>query len=124
MENEINKFQELTSAEEPSCDPTVSRKEFLQKILKGAAVAGTLLAAPKVLDKFLIPAAYATTSSCNTADTASCASATDSAGGMGVGIITAAGRGSTCDSGEGVTETLCNNADGTPGFPFFVCVCG
>lgn len=37
----------------------MSRQEFLASVIKNAAIAGTVVAAPKVVDKFLVPPAYA-----------------------------------------------------------------
>jgi hypothetical protein len=48
--------------------PAISRKEFISRVVKGAAITGGVLLAPKVLDKFLIRAAYATTSTSVGAD--------------------------------------------------------
>lgn len=45
-----------------SSDSSLTRKEFIKKVVKGAAVTGGLVAAPAVLDKFLVPRAYAATS--------------------------------------------------------------
>lgn len=45
-----------------ACDATLSRKDFLAKLVQRAAVAGSLIAAPKIIDKFLIPPAYAVNS--------------------------------------------------------------
>lgn len=47
-----------------------SRRDFIQQIVKRAAIAGSLLAAPKVIDKFLVPAAWAYGSSCASASAA------------------------------------------------------
>ena len=52
-----------------SCDGRVSRKEFLTTVIRRASIAGALLAAPQVIDKFLIPPAYAVTSTTHTKDT-------------------------------------------------------
>jgi len=46
----------------PASDKTLSRKEFVRLVLKRGAIAGTLLAAPKILDKFLVPPVSATAS--------------------------------------------------------------
>jgi hypothetical protein len=56
--------------EKQACDARVSRKEFLTKLVKRASIAGALLAAPQVIDKFLVPPAYAITSTTHTFDTA------------------------------------------------------
>ncbi|HEY9772473.1 MAG TPA: hypothetical protein V6C81_01555 [Planktothrix sp.] len=45
-----------------SCDPTITRKEFIDTVVKRAALAGGLVAGYKVIDKFLVPPAYAQTS--------------------------------------------------------------
>lgn len=46
----------------PACDESLSRKEFLTKLVQKAAVAGSLVAAPKIIDKFLVPPALAVNS--------------------------------------------------------------
>lgn len=43
----------------PACDGNLSRKEFLTKLVQKAALAGSLVAAPKIIDKFLVPPALA-----------------------------------------------------------------
>lgn len=48
--------------QELACDPSLSRKEFLSKVIKGAALTGGFLVAPKVLDKFLVQAVAAASS--------------------------------------------------------------
>lgn len=47
---------EDTRCEQPdvSCDPSMSRKEFVALVLKRGAITGAILAAPRVLDKFLV----------------------------------------------------------------------
>lgn len=57
------------STDRPACDPTLSRKEFLTKLVQTAAVAGSLIAAPKVIDKFLVPPAHALNSTQHFHDT-------------------------------------------------------
>lgn len=52
-----------------ACDATLSRKEFLTKLVQRAAVAGSLIAAPKVIDKFLVPPAQAINSTTTVHDT-------------------------------------------------------
>jgi hypothetical protein len=42
-----------------SCEPTLSRKEFVALVLKRAAIAGAVIAAPKVVDKFMVQPANA-----------------------------------------------------------------
>jgi hypothetical protein len=51
-----------TNAAKNSCDQQLSREEFLKLVVKRAAIAGTIIAAPKVVDKFLVPPAHAVTS--------------------------------------------------------------
>ncbi|HEY9713103.1 MAG TPA: hypothetical protein V6C72_06515 [Chroococcales cyanobacterium] len=61
LENEsINLPSDAESIE--ACDPALTRKEFLTKLVRRAAIAGSIVAAPKVLDKFLVPPVYALTS--------------------------------------------------------------
>ena len=43
----------------PACDSTYSRKEFLATLIRRATVAGALIAAPRILDKFVVPPVYA-----------------------------------------------------------------
>jgi len=42
-----------------SCEPSLSRKEFVALVLKRATAAGTIIAAPRVVDKFLVQPAEA-----------------------------------------------------------------
>ncbi|CAN5675571.1 hypothetical protein BH10CYA1_BH10CYA1_55250 [soil metagenome] len=60
--------QELDS-HKTACDATLSRKEFLTKLVQRAAVAGSLIAAPKIIDKFLVPPAQALNSTTTVHDT-------------------------------------------------------
>lgn len=46
----------------PASDTSISRQEFVRLVLKRGAIAGAILAAPKILDKFLVPPAHATSS--------------------------------------------------------------
>ncbi len=72
-ESEMDRHDVKPDAEKPACTPGVTRKEFLAKVLKRSAIAGSLLAAPAILDKFMIPPVYAAASSggsnCSDADT-------------------------------------------------------
>ncbi len=52
---------EPEAVEPVSADPNLSRKKFLNKIVKGAALTGGLAIAPKVLDKFLVQSVAACT---------------------------------------------------------------
>jgi hypothetical protein len=54
---------------EKACDSRVSRKEFLTTLVRRATLAGAILAAPKVIDKFLVPPAMAVTSTSAFSDT-------------------------------------------------------
>ncbi len=65
--SEQDKIQTAEGTER-ACDPRMSRKEFLGNVLKKAALAGTIVAAPKVLDKFLVPPVYALSSTQHFAD--------------------------------------------------------
>jgi len=42
-----------------SCEPSLSRQEFLTLVLKRGSLAGAILAAPKIVDAFLVPPAHA-----------------------------------------------------------------
>jgi hypothetical protein len=53
-----NEFDQ-TSDDVPSCIDTVSRKDFLSKVLKGSVLAGSAVTGVKILDRFMIPPAYA-----------------------------------------------------------------
>jgi hypothetical protein len=46
-----------------SCDPAMTRKEFVSMVLKRGAIAGAILSAPAVIDKFLVSPACAMASS-------------------------------------------------------------
>ncbi len=58
-----------TAIDKPACDATLSRKDFLTKLVQRAAVAGSLIAAPKIIDKFLVPPAQALNSTTTVHDT-------------------------------------------------------
>ncbi len=40
---------------QPSCDPALTRREFVGKLVKRSLRAGTLLAAPVIIDAFIAP---------------------------------------------------------------------
>ena len=44
---------------ERSCEPALSRQEFLAMVVKRGVIAGALIAAPKIIDAFLVPPAHA-----------------------------------------------------------------
>ncbi len=93
----------------PSCEKSLSRKEFLTKVLRSGAAAGALLAAPVIADKFLIPAAQASgASSCSTADTGGFPSDT-------TGFTDATNQNATFGSGveTGCTLAAADNTTGT-----------
>jgi hypothetical protein len=50
------------SGSTPSSESGVTREEFIRKIVKGAALTGGLMASARVLDRFLVPRAYASAS--------------------------------------------------------------
>ncbi len=52
-------LDKIHSEDKLACDPALSRKEFLTKLVQKAAIAGSLIAAPRVVDKFLVPPAHA-----------------------------------------------------------------
>lgn len=52
---------ENSSAERQSSDPGISRKDFIRRVLKRGALAGALLAAPRIVDRFVVPPAKAAT---------------------------------------------------------------
>lgn len=60
---------ENLGTEKQACDSRVSRKEFLTTLVRRATLAGAILAAPKVVDKFLVPPALAVTSTSQFSDT-------------------------------------------------------
>ena len=82
-----------------SCDKELSRKEFLNKILKGAALFGGLMAAPKVVDSFIAPAS-AGLSSCDVADTSSSSSTQDFATAHNSDVNTLPGSDTLCSAGD------------------------
>jgi hypothetical protein len=51
--------QARSDCNQQSSDPTLTRQEFIKKVVKGTAIAGGALAAPTILDRFLVPKAYA-----------------------------------------------------------------
>ncbi len=92
----------------PSAEKSLTRQQFIQKIAKGAAVTGGLIAAPAILDKFLIPKVYAASSSaCTVGDV------TDQSSGD---IVVLGGGGGTKISCSATTDI---NADNT----FFLTPC-
>jgi hypothetical protein len=56
MSDNHNNFEDN---ELPSCDPTYTRKEFVALVIKRAGIAGAVICAPKVVDKFFLPPAQA-----------------------------------------------------------------
>ncbi len=69
----------------PSCQPDLTRKEFLALVLKRGAIGGAILFAPKILDKFLVPPVEAATMYTGCPDTSRLQDTTP--------------HGTTCDSG-------------------------
>lgn len=85
-----------------SSDSSLTRKEFIKKVVKGTALTGGVIAAPQVLDKFLVPKAYAATSQ----NAASCATGgTTTAGGGLDTIIFISGSGFHVTCGTAATDT-------------------
>ena len=88
--------------EERASDPSLSRSEFVKKVVQAAAVTGGVLGAPKILDKFLVPPAYAATSTnCTSGDTTIPSTGTD------VVVLT----------GGAVFDVSCTSGDGGGTFP-------
>jgi hypothetical protein len=54
-----------------SCDPSLSRKEFLKRAAVAALGTGAVFALPAIVDKFLVPPAYAIGSRASTPGSAS-----------------------------------------------------
>jgi len=54
--------EEKQSGEERSSVNGMTRKDFLALVIKRASIAGMIVAAPKIVDKFLIPPVYAAAS--------------------------------------------------------------
>ncbi len=77
-----------------SCEPSLTRAEFITRVVKGAALTGGVLAAPRILDKFLVPPAFAG------ASTATCTAGT---------ATTAGGPDTVQDLGGGAFYVVCNN---------------
>lgn len=69
MTDEKNTEVTLPEQDKLACDQTISRKEFLATVLKRATLAGALMIAPQVVDKFLVPPVYALNSTTHFHDT-------------------------------------------------------
>jgi hypothetical protein len=54
-----------SAVSEKSCSREITRKEFIDTVVKRAALAGGLAVGYKVVDRFLVPPAYAQTSQSN-----------------------------------------------------------
>lgn len=63
------KFPTSDAENKPACDQKISRKDFLAAVVKRATLAGALLIAPQVVDKFLVPPVYALNSTSHFHDT-------------------------------------------------------
>jgi hypothetical protein len=66
------------AAQTQASDPTLTRKEFIKKIVTRGVAAGTLIVGCQIVDKFVVPPAYAQTSGgaaagCDPAAVAACA---------------------------------------------------
>ncbi|MBS1955867.1 MAG: hypothetical protein JST89_16910 [Cyanobacteria bacterium SZAS-4] len=77
-----------------SCEQSLTRAEFITRIVKGAALTGGVLAAPRILDKFLVPPAFAG------ASTSTCTQGA---------ATTAGGPDTVQDLGGGHFYVVCNN---------------
>jgi len=56
-------------AAQPSCDPTLTRRQFIDKLVKRSLLAGTLTVAPLIADSFIAPKAFAQGSTTPIVDT-------------------------------------------------------
>ncbi|HEV8714572.1 MAG TPA: hypothetical protein VGX03_17305 [Candidatus Binatia bacterium] len=54
-----NDTSDARGESQPSCDPALTRRQFVAELVKKAALAGTLTAAPLIADAFMAPPAYA-----------------------------------------------------------------
>ena len=62
MASEEKQAGEEGSSVKGSSVKGLTRKDFLALVLKRATIAGVIVAAPKVVDKFLVPPVYAAAS--------------------------------------------------------------
>lgn len=87
-----------------SADASLTRKEFIKKVVTGAAVTGGALAAPAVLDKFLVPRAYAATSinapGCGKGNAGQATQATGKPD-----VVASQGKNIYCDTGNPLSTT-------------------
>lgn len=115
MTEELKSSQDKQAAA-PSCEPSMSRAEFITRVVKGAALAGGLVAAPQILDKFLVPAAFAAAS-------ASCVQGTPTVNG-GLDVVQLNGNGNfyvVCNSGTGSSQCAGNTDIAAPPNGTFSC---
>lgn len=63
MDDDRDKLAEESPDRVGSCDSTMSRKEFVRLVLRRGAIVGAIIAAPSVVDKFVVPPAQAMMSS-------------------------------------------------------------
>lgn len=97
------------SERDPAKSEQTTRREFIEKVVKRAAIVGGLLAAPQVLDKFLVPKAWAYGSSCASQATAVADTNANNQGDTGQSSGGGPGD-NTSGQGNGGAETL-NNSD-------------
>ncbi len=107
MMEESNRNPESNS-DVPAADSSLSRKQFLQRVVKGAALTGGVLGAPKIIDKFIVPAAYASSSTV-------CVIGENTSGGIDSIIQTGSGTDIVCIPTAFFTACT-NNADADPSF--------
>ncbi len=62
MTDDKQQDTDVKNGNTPASDKSISRKEFVRLVLKRGAIAGAIVAAPKIIDKFLVPPVYAGTS--------------------------------------------------------------
>jgi hypothetical protein len=84
---------------EKSSDPSLTRSEFIQKVVKASALTGGILAAPRILDRFLVPPAYAATST-------GCTNGDLTVGGNGTDFVVLGVA--SCATTDGGSGTICN----------------
>jgi len=90
-----------------SSDGEMSRKEFFGLVVRRAAAAGVLAAAPAIVDKFLVPPALAQSSTCSVAATNAGPNGPDSLSGFTSDFIFTGGV--SFDFTGGTVESNCTS---------------
>lgn len=110
MTEEFSSQDRLTPSS--SCEQSLTRAEFITRVVKGAALTGGLIAAPKILDKFFVPPAFAGASSCSV-------SAGTTIGGPDTVQDLGGGRPNlyvVCSNNTGFLSVCSGGTDSAPGF--------